>query len=347
MVTKYDIKNWTSLSLLLLIFYEIMWFPVDNYKELHIDIPSFGELFIDWIMCACQVVFGMQAIKYEIKKGFVYNWEKLNVISVLLVIILYNVVLAIPTTYIQICVYHLFSTETWNWQDFYVNIMIVVIVSSLLLTIQLMAQYIHNLKEVTLKHEKEKLATAQAKIIALQSQVNPHFLYNSLSVAVGLIQSNTKNAVSFLTDLAETYRHTIRHGDQQLTTLDDEIVNLNRYMRMMHIRFGNSIHLAIDVSPSNLETFIFPGVLQLLAENAIKHNKWSESDPLKINIRVVDNFLEITNNYSPLTNVSTSIGMGLNNIKQRYEAVGFDCVSFSPDGEKYIVLIPIIQDKIQ
>lgn len=203
---------------------------------------------------------------------------------------------------------------------------------------------IEYVKEVSKSREKEVQAIAETKILALQSQINPHFLFNTLSSAIGYVEYNPKKTAKLLLCLSEVYRHILVRRKGHYTTLQEELDALHNYMELINIRHGNSVVLTIKVDNKYLQKGIIPGVLQLLSENAIKHNKWEEETPLHITITSSNNKLIVINDYRPYDNGSPSFGIGQHNISERYKILGVSGVKFYHNDSEYIVEIPLIDN---
>ena len=141
--------------------------------------------------------------------------------------------------------------------------------------------------------------TETAKFESLKSQIDPHFLFNSLNVLTSLIGENPVQAEKFTTKLSKVYRYVLEQRNKDLTTLTEELKFAKTYMELLGMRFEDAVKFNIPNSVSSNELKIVPLSLQLLLENAVKHNVVSSSKPLEINIYEHDNFLIIENNINP------------------------------------------------
>ncbi|MDO4951515.1 MAG: histidine kinase [Bacteroidales bacterium] len=344
-----NVYNLTSkkvgvVSLFLVVLYEIMWLPVDNYdSRLISNLPTFPELIIDIVTCTLQTYLCKTAIKYEARKGLLLKWENITFPMFITILALFCTLLALPITLLQTQLYHSFSIQQWDWQDYYVDVMILSLLSCLLFTISLLVQYIGYVKEVSKSREKEIQAIAETKILALQSQINPHFLFNTLSSAIGYVEYDPKKTTKLLLCLSDVYRHILVRRQGHYTTLKEELDMLQKYMELINIRHGDSVELKINVEEDCLQKGILPSVLQLLSENAIKHNWWDNNTPLHITITNNNNNLVVTNDYRPIDNGRLSLGIGQQNISERYNVLGISGVKFYHNESEYIVEIPLVQ----
>lgn len=183
---------------------------------------------------------------------------------------------------------------------------------------------------------------AESQLMALQSQINPHFLFNCLNICVGLIDIDRGKAKDFIQNLSYVYRHILRNTDHYFVTVEEELNSLAHYTSLIETRYGQSVQVHIDEHLSNSQTYILRGVLQLQVENAIKHNKKTRQSPLNKNIYANDKFYIIENEYRPLGKDPTSTRIGQENVKKQYETIGYNQVSFEIIEDKYIVHIPIL-----
>lgn len=192
-----------------------------------------------------------------------------------------------------------------------------------------------------LKLQKENL---QSQFEVLKQQVNPHFLFNSLNVLTSLIKIDPDLAESFTEKLSKVYRYVLENKEKDLVTLATEMEFLNSYLFLLDIRFMNKLDVEIKINKKYYEYLVIPIAVQLVIENAIKHNSFSKSKPLKINLYVDENEnLIIINNLSIRETKITSTGVGLKNIKNRYSLVCDYEPSFNTTEDSFIVCLPLIK----
>ena len=172
--------------------------------------------------------------------------------------------------------------------------------------------------------EKEMLKreSLKAQLNALKTQVNPHFLFNNLNTLISIIPENPKLAVDFVQQLSKVYRHILEVKDEQSILLKDELDVLKAYAFLLQTRFGNNLDVIINVPEEKLKKRIVPLSLQILMENAIKHNIVSSDKPLKIDVSAVNGKLVVSNNLQRKNQVNESTGIGLDNIRNRYKLLG-------------------------
>lgn len=177
----------------------------------------------------------------------------------------------------------------------------------------------------------------------LKSQVNPHFLFNSLNTLTGLIEENKDGAIQYTTQLSDLYRNMLSHKDKDLITLGEEWEILENYIYIQQSRFGNALKLIVDI-PETLKKSkrIVPMALQLLLENAIKHNIVSKDKPLTVCFRTYNDKIIVSNTYQPKMSKEKGAGLGLSNIKNRYAQYTKRAVTSGIEQDEFIVIIPLL-----
>jgi two-component system, LytTR family, sensor kinase len=192
--------------------------------------------------------------------------------------------------------------------------------------------------------EAEKLQKefAQVRLQALKSQVNPHFLFNSLSVLSELVQQDPVLSEQFIIHLSKAYRYILDQKDASLVTLQEELDFLDAYFFLMQIRFGNKIKLSKQINTNAAVWELPPLTLQLLVENAVKHNKMSASDPLLIQVAAQDGVLQVTNRILKREQSESSTGIGLQNIQKRVAYVTDLPVTIASQNQQFQVTIPLV-----
>ncbi|MFD2823974.1 histidine kinase [Lacinutrix iliipiscaria] len=197
-----------------------------------------------------------------------------------------------------------------------------------------------------IKEQKVIAGTASAKFDALKNQLDPHFLFNSLNVLTSLIEENPDNAQKFTTSLSKVYRYVLEQKNKDLVTVDEELAFAKTYMSLLKTRFEDSIIFEIPDQASNPESKVVPLSLQLLLENAVKHNMVTSAKPLHIKIYEENGNLVVENNLQPKQIVKKSSGVGLSNIKQRYDLLTDKKVFINQEAKSFAVAIPMLTKQI-
>jgi hypothetical protein len=198
-----------------------------------------------------------------------------------------------------------------------------------------------------IKEQKVIAGTASAKFDALKNQLDPHFLFNSLNVLTSLIEENPESAQKFTTSLSKVYRYVLEQKNKDLVTVDEELDFARTYMSLLKMRFEESIIFEIPDRASNPESKVVPLSLQLLLENAVKHNMVTTNKPLRITIyEDLHGNLVVENNLQTKQIVKKSSGVGLDNITQRYQLLTNKKVNISQEANVFAVAIPMLTKQI-
>ncbi|WP_337041816.1 sensor histidine kinase [Emticicia sp. 17c] len=187
--------------------------------------------------------------------------------------------------------------------------------------------------------EKEK---SQVLFDNLKNQLNPHFLFNSLTSLDSLIQENPPLARDFLQQLSKVFRYVLKSKEKGLVNLETELGFIKNYIGLLKTRFGEALHINFDIAEEALDLQITPVTLQILIENAIKHNVVNDSNPLTINIRSIEEALLIENNIQKKKQVETSNGQGLINLKTLYGFLTTREIIISEEENTFSVKIPLL-----
>ncbi|MBO0932523.1 sensor histidine kinase [Fibrella aquatilis] len=198
-----------------------------------------------------------------------------------------------------------------------------------------------------LKSEREtealKKENLQTQLDSLKQQVNPHFLFNSLNTLSYLIGDDTERAEEFLNELCKVYRYLLRANEHELTDLATELQFIRSYFHLLKTRYGNSLHLNIAVSTS-FDTYLLPSLtLQLLLENAVKHNVIDKNQPLRVDISTgPDALMTVKNNLQRKPHQMPSTRVGLHNIATKFRLLGQGDVQVQETADQFIVSFPLI-----
>jgi two-component system LytT family sensor kinase len=184
--------------------------------------------------------------------------------------------------------------------------------------------------------------TETAKFESLKSQIDPHFLFNSLNVLTSLIGENPTQAEKFTTKLSKIYRYVLEQRNKDLTTLTEELKFAKTYMELLGMRFEDAVKFNIPDTVSNVDLKIVPLSLQLLLENAVKHNVVSSSKPLTIHIYEKEDYLIIENNVNPKEAIGKSTKVGLQNIADRYGLITPKGVKIENNNKTFKVSLPLL-----
>ncbi|GAB4229535.1 MAG: hypothetical protein Tsb0034_01140 [Ekhidna sp.] len=202
-------------------------------------------------------------------------------------------------------------------------------------------QYNSELGKSKLEAERLKKESTEAKLDALRKQISPHFLFNSLNILSSVIEKDGSLAIEYVKKLSTVYRYLLKNEQQPLVSLKEELDFLEAYIFLLRIRFQEGLHVSIDIKDAEHQQ-IPPSTLQLLIENAIKHNEISKSKPLSITIGQSGSFLIISNTKQPRRNKTEASGIGLQNITNRYRLLSIDSPTINEQKDEFTVQLPII-----
>jgi two-component system, LytTR family, sensor kinase len=202
--------------------------------------------------------------------------------------------------------------------------------------------FMHELRHSVEETETLKRESLAAQLNALRTQVNPHFLFNNLNTLSSLIPENPKHAVDFVQQLSKVYRHILEVKDENSILLKDELEVLNAYAFLLKTRFDKNLQVTINIPPEKLLNKIVPLSLQILMENAIKHNIVSSDKPLHIDVFTENGSLVVSNNLQIKKQVNESTGIGLDNIRNRYKLISEKPVKVTESETNFTVSIPLI-----
>lgn len=204
--------------------------------------------------------------------------------------------------------------------------------------------YINQYKNKQLEAEELKQINTQAQLQAIKNQINPHFLFNNLNVLSSMVMQENPEANQFIEEFSRVYRHVLNSQQRELIPLKEELEYIKPYLFLLEKRFPESIYVETDI-PQGFEAYlIVPVSVQMLIENAIKHNIVSKTRPLRIRIAVQgSDQLLISNNLQVKSSGEPSTQIGLKNIGQRYEIITRRKIEIKKTETDFSVLIPLIQ----
>lgn len=192
------------------------------------------------------------------------------------------------------------------------------------------------------KSETLEKAKVQAELEALKNQIDPHFMFNSLNTLSYLIENNSVKAKLFNDNLAEVYRYILFNKDRNLVLLSEELAFAEKYFSLLKIRFSDSVSLKI-VSPFENDNFLLPPIsLQILLENAIKHNEFSERKPLVITLDIQNDKVVITNRVRKKKIKKQSSHIGLQNLNERYKLITEKEIVIEDTSDMFRVTLPLL-----
>ncbi|MBN2806317.1 MAG: PAS domain S-box protein [Prolixibacteraceae bacterium] len=207
---------------------------------------------------------------------------------------------------------------------------------------QSIAERTRQLTETNTKLLKVQKENLQAQFEVLKQQVNPHFLFNSLNVLSSLIDKDIAKAQLFIDEFSQIYRYVLETIEKTVVTLGKELGFVRSYIFLQQIRYGDNLNFTVNLPSKLLKLYMPPLSLQVVLENAIKHNIVNESHPLHINISHVDAWLIVSNSIQPKISMGNSTGLGQKNMVKRYALISDKEPTFQVINNQYVVKLPLL-----
>nr|WP_298999267.1 2TM domain-containing protein [uncultured Allomuricauda sp.] len=278
-----------------------------------------------------------------------YNWEKTPKTRLLvgalgsfvLTIITYGILRYLIQLYFTGISFITFLKE--ESFETYIFPLVITIIASLSIHV---FYFYRALQKQEVKKQQIIAGTASARFDALKNQLDPHFLFNSLNVLTSLIDEDPRQAQKFTTSLSKVYRYVLEQKNKDLVTVNEELDFARTYVGLLKMRFEDSIVFDIPEKASNPDAKIVPLSLQLLLENAVKHNVVTSSKPLHIKVFEKGGELLVSNNLQEKQVVKKSSGVGLQNIQQRYAILTDKGVGINKTHSDFAVSLPMLTQQI-
>jgi LytS/YehU family sensor histidine kinase len=198
-------------------------------------------------------------------------------------------------------------------------------------------------RKSALAEEKLRSEKLMAQYEALKNQVNPHFLFNSLNVLSSLIEIDPKKASQYVQQLSDIMRYVLESRKRDLVPLKEELDFIEQFLQLQKLRFGDALNYKIDIQDQD-NGQIVPLALQLLVENAIKHNVIAQEQPLTIFIKENGTKICVINDLQPKSQITSGSGVGLVNLKERYQFLSEKAIEVKECDQQFSVCIPIIDE---
>ena len=338
---------------------------INDQKALLISVPVIALLFpnITGLIVNSRYTAPMLFIQYcyfsflvfILWKGNIYtiiflktkiDIDKKSYWQYLLLILFATLIYAAITAGVMIKFWTLLSGKNEaSWPAFFHSVLILIIVSIFITIVY--ENYFFYKKKLSALSKMERLnhAKTQAELAILKSQIDPHFLYNSFNTLSFLISSNPENAKLYNDTLAKIYRYILVNKEKDLIVLTEEIEFISNYFYLLSIRFGDAIKMTIEINNTEVEELLIPPLsLQTLIENAIKHNSFSDENPLTVSVSISLNQVIVTNRISRKTTPEHNSRTGLANLENRYKLITNKNISIA-SSQFFVVKLPVISMK--
>ena len=274
-----------------------------------------------------------------LSKHFPYGKNYLT--RFLLDITLIFIVSAIGALILDVEALNVFRARNLWWQYYAFSLLSIFLINAFMVVILDIAFYAIMVRSVMMEERVQK-RHAEFQYHKLKEQINPHFLFNSLNILNYLVQSGEKDKASaYIKKLANIYRYVLQNNDEELVPISDELELTQHYVDLLTLRFSEGIEYRVQL-PQDFQCMVIPLSLQMLVENAVKHNEVNKDKPLLIEIKIKDNKLLVTNNIQLRMNVNDSMNVGLNNICNQYLDLTGKTVEIEMTDTMFVVKLPII-----
>jgi sensor histidine kinase YesM len=266
-----------------------------------------------------------------------WRWSKETAIKRYVLSILINGVLA---WLVSMFVFHAGHHSTF----FHFHLILFLSIDTVILILQDLIVTREKKAAIELENQQLRLKNMEAANQQLKQQIQPHFLFNSLSTLKSLMTVDTKNAEEYLVRLSEFLRSSLSSHSLNLIRLDDELELCVNYLEMQKIRFGKALQFEVHIPEDWKNTYFLPAFsLQQLAENAIKHNILTADRPLRITISGQDRTITVSNNWQKKEGVTKGPGVGLANLQERYRILANEDIVIHATDDVFSVSIKALE----
>ena len=240
--------------------------------------------------------------------------------------------------------YHVFKNGVVDWSVVNTSTLIIMICVVFITHVYETIFLVKQAESDQLKKEQLERARAEAELEALKNQVDPHFIFNSLNTLSHLIEDKPDKAKLFNDNLAEIYRYILQNKARDLVLLKEEVEFVKHYFALLRIRFEDAVQMQIDVKDEDAEQYLIPPIsLQILVENAIKHNEFTDQNPLKIQIHLENQALSVRNEVRKKQLRKPSSGIGLKNLDERYQLITSKKMTIAGKESEFVVGLPVLK----
>jgi sensor histidine kinase YesM len=274
-----------------------------------------------------------------------YYWQHKKYYKNIIALFFTNIVYSGTVASLLLNVWVMFAKEKSDHTAAIVNSVLIIIIAATFITN--IYEMIFLNQEAEFNQDKVRqlnIAKAQAELEALKNQIDPHFIFNALNTLSFLITKDPVNARLYNDTLAKVYRYILGNKDKDLVMLKEEIEFISNYFYLLKIRFGNAVNMIIEINDLESEDFLIPPIsMQALIENAIKHNEFSNSFPLTIEVTISSHFIFVKNVLKPKAGELKSSKIGLSNLDHRYKLITRRNILVENNLKNFIVKLPVLK----
>lgn len=270
-----------------------------------------------------------------------YNKPVKKIIALLLAVTFYT----IPASgLLNIGWFHLFNKGVVNWDAVTTATLIIMICVIFITHVYETVFLVKDTESEMVRNEQLERAKAEAELEALKNQIDPHFIFNSLNTLSHLITDNPAKAKQFNDNLADVYRYILLNKARGLVLLREEMEFAENYFSLLKIRFENAVQLITEVREEFYDQYLIPPIsLQVLMENAIKHNEFTDAQPMIIHIRLNGASLTVKNKMYKKNTGKNSSKIGLTNLSERYRLITNKEILVTEEEKYFTVELPVLK----
>jgi hypothetical protein len=274
-----------------------------------------------------------------------YPWESSGVRRVLTQAFL-TLLVGLAIGFLITSVSHLLNAYEENLLRVYVfNMIVVAVCNIVMMTIFEAWIFFYRQAESEKRNLKLSRELSSIRFEVLKNQMNPHFMFNSLNVLSSLIEEDTEKSQRFIEEFSSIYRYVLETIEKHVISLEKELEFARSYMFLQQIRHGDELSWSVEIPSEWLQSYLPPLSLQLVLENAIKHNKIEKEHPFHIRLTVSDENLVVENPLKPKISFRKSTGVGQKNLIKRYSMITNREPEFRMETHRYVVTLPLIREE--
>ncbi|HLG40277.1 MAG TPA: sensor histidine kinase [Chitinophagaceae bacterium] len=298
--------------------------------------------FLYTIMIAFLIWEGNRFLHFSLRSYFDWINKPLRKIAVLILSVTFYTV---PVSVLLLVGwYKIFSGEVINWNIITESALIILIAVIFITHVYETVFLVKESESEMIRNEQLERAKAEAELEALKNQIDPHFIFNSLNTLSHLIENKPEKAKQFNDNLADVYRYILQNKARDLVLLREEMDFLQSYFLLLQIRFEKAVQLNVKINEETMDQYLIPPIsLQILAENAIKHNEFSEITPLLIEIEMKNDELAVHNPIRRKTLRKASSKIGLYNLGERYRLTTNKEIVIKEEEQGFTVRLPVLK----
>lgn len=334
---KGRLTEWIVFTFIFFFLYDIIW-AIADFEDFKQSINGYYlYMFVDLVYCGVFSIVSLSVTKLLLRQRFIKRAEAERSIFIysLVVIVAINILIAgVCELLMNVIESEFIEVDVWG------TFFMLGIIASLLTLIHMLLHY----SDIIILKNKENVCL-QKKYLKLQ--LDPHFVFNSLSSLAGMIEDEPQRAEEYVVRLSQVYRYTLFNIDQDYMTISEAMDFARTFVSLLNLKYNDKIILELDEEKVKGEDRILALSIQLLIENAVKHNSPQENRPLHIQISVQENMLTIKNNriyfHGRNDQIAESYGIGLKNLRQRYELECGKKIGYSVTRDSFEIRLPIIK----